>query len=177
MGDEDERRAAVALQGEEEVDDRAAGGLVEIAGRLVGDEDGRVRHDRAGDGDALLLAARKLRRVVVQALAEADRPSSCSARAKASSSPASSSGSATFSSAVMVGTRWKDWKTMPMRRPRKRASASSSSADKVRPVDDDAAGIRPLEPGHHHEQRRLAGPGRPDEADRLAAADRRGRCS
>ncbi len=32
-----------------------------------------------------------------------------------------------FSSAVMVGTRWKDWNTMPMRRPRKRASASSSS--------------------------------------------------
>jgi hypothetical protein len=26
-----------------------------------------------------------------------------------------SRGSATFSSAVMVGMRWKDWKTMPMR--------------------------------------------------------------
>ena len=74
VGDEDEGRAAVALQGEQEVDDRAARALVEVAGRLVGDQDRRVRRDRAGDRDALLLAARELGRVVVQPLAEADRP-------------------------------------------------------------------------------------------------------
>src|SRR5262245_50980388 len=38
----------------------------------------------------------------------------------------SSSGTATFSSAVMVGMRWNDWNTMPTLRPRNRASASSS---------------------------------------------------
>src|SRR5262245_28228958 len=47
------------------------------------------------------------------------------ATSKASAWPANSSGSATFSSAVIVGTRWKDWKTMPILRPRTSASASS----------------------------------------------------
>ena len=36
--------------------------------------------------------------------------------------------------------------------------------------DRDRAGVGPLEPGHDHQQRRLAGAGRADEADRLAAA-------
>ena len=48
-----------------------------------------------------------------------------SARSKASGTPISSSGTATFSSAVMVGIRWKIWNTMPTRPRRKRASASS----------------------------------------------------
>src|ERR1700704_354068 len=47
------------------------------------------------------------------------------ARSRLLGAPASSSGTATFSSAVMVGMRWNDWKTMPTLRPRKRASASS----------------------------------------------------
>ncbi len=41
---------------------------------------------------------------------------------------ASSSGTATFSSAVMLAIRWKDWKTMPMLRPRKSATRSSLKA-------------------------------------------------
>src|SRR5205823_8433182 len=45
---------------------------VEIAGRLVGEEDGGVRHQGAGDGYALLLAARELRRIVVLAAGQAD---------------------------------------------------------------------------------------------------------
>ena len=45
---------------------------VEVAGRLVGQEDRRLRDQRAGDRDALLLAARQLIRMVVGALAEAD---------------------------------------------------------------------------------------------------------
>ena len=40
MRDEHQRRAALAPQREDQVDDRAAGALVEIAGRLVGNEDG-----------------------------------------------------------------------------------------------------------------------------------------
>ena len=50
-----------------------AGRGVEVAGRLVGEDQRRARRGRAGDGDALLLAARKLRRVMGQAVAEADR--------------------------------------------------------------------------------------------------------
>ena len=50
-----------------------AGRRVEVAGRLVGEDQRRARRGGAGDGDALLLAARKLRRVMGQPVAEADR--------------------------------------------------------------------------------------------------------
>ena len=46
--------------------------LVEIAGRLVGQEERRPHHERAGDRDALLLAARQHARPVLEALGEAD---------------------------------------------------------------------------------------------------------
>ena len=49
-----------------------AGGGVEVAGRLVGEQHGRLGDERAGDRDALLLAAGELRRLVVAALGEAD---------------------------------------------------------------------------------------------------------
>ena len=62
-----------AIQREQQIADGGAGALVEVAGRLVGEQQLRPVHERAGEGDALLLAARQLVRVVVQALAEADR--------------------------------------------------------------------------------------------------------
>ena len=46
-------------------------GLVEVAGRLVGEDQGRVGDQRPGDRHALLLAAGQLRRLVVDAVAEA----------------------------------------------------------------------------------------------------------
>ena len=115
--DEHQGRLAPALQAEQQVDDLLAGLAVEVAGRLVGQDDLRARAQGAGDGDALLLAAGELRREMIGAmrqphLGEQRR----AATSKASAWPANSSGRATFSSAVMVGTRWKDWKTMPMLR-------------------------------------------------------------
>src|SRR5579883_2820113 len=73
MRDKDERRAALGAQLEEKVDDRLAGRLVEIAGRLVGDENRRPRRQGSGERDALLLAARKLRRIMREAAGKADR--------------------------------------------------------------------------------------------------------
>src|SRR5438094_6990969 len=49
-----------------------AGARVEVAGRLVGEQQRRVVHQRAGDGDALLLPTRELIRMVIDAIAEAD---------------------------------------------------------------------------------------------------------
>ncbi len=51
-------------------EDVVGGVDVEIAGRLVGEQDARRIGDRARDGDALLLAARKLRRPVRQPVLE-----------------------------------------------------------------------------------------------------------
>lgn len=45
-----------SVQIAEKVKDLSAGGLVEIPGGLVGEEDGRLVDDRPGDGDAPLFA-------------------------------------------------------------------------------------------------------------------------
>src|SRR5690348_3812937 len=68
---EHEGGAALGLAREHQVDDLAAGRLVEISGWLVGDQDRRTRGERARQRDALLLAARELRRIMRQALGEA----------------------------------------------------------------------------------------------------------
>ena len=71
---------------------------VEVARGLVGQQHPRLVGQRAGDRDALLLAARQLRRVMVAAAGEAHlleqglRP-----RAPAARTPASSIGTRTFS--------------------------------------------------------------------------------
>ena len=101
---------------------------VEVAGRLVGQHDRRVVGERARERDALLLAARQLRRIVMRAAGQADLfEQLLGPRAATSATPAISIGTATFSYAVSDGIRWKNWKTKPIFSPRSLASASSSS--------------------------------------------------
>src|SRR5215471_2463777 len=59
----------------EELEDRknlVGRSAVEIAGRLVAQEQTRVRHDRSRDGDALLLAARHFARIVLETVRKID---------------------------------------------------------------------------------------------------------
>ena len=56
----------------EERQDFRAGLGVEVAGRLVGQQDGRPVHQRAGDGDALALAAGQLVGPVMDPVGQAD---------------------------------------------------------------------------------------------------------
>src|SRR5690606_10407462 len=64
-------RRAVGVKLREERHHRLAVLRVEVTGRLVGEQDRRPADERAGDRDALLLAAGKLRRVVPQAMRHA----------------------------------------------------------------------------------------------------------
>ena len=97
--------------------------------------------------------------------------SSCAARAAASGLPASSSGTATFSSAVMVGIRWNDWKTMPTWRPRKRASSSSLEGIEGGAVHHHLSAVGAFQSRHDHQERGLARAGRTDQADRFPRSD------
>jgi len=63
---------APPVQRQQELDDLLAGRGVEIAGGLVGQEQAGVERDRAGERDALLLAARELDRIVMRAAAKPD---------------------------------------------------------------------------------------------------------
>ena len=80
MGDDDDRRPG-GMQFQQQFDDRRRRGRVEVAGRLVGEHERRLAHDRASDRDALTLPARHLRRPVMQAMTQPhslqrrDRPS------------------------------------------------------------------------------------------------------
>ena len=70
--DQHDRRLARAIDVEQQLDDLLAGLAVEVAGRLVGEQERRIVGQRAGDRDALLLAAGELRRIVMAAVGKAD---------------------------------------------------------------------------------------------------------
>ena len=72
VGDHHDRLAELAHGVTHEREDLGAGRAVEVAGRLVGEDDLRAARQRAGDGDALLLAARQL--VRAGACRRFDRP-------------------------------------------------------------------------------------------------------
>ena len=94
------------------LEDVAGGVRIEVAGRLVGEQKARRVGDGAGDGDALLLAARQLRRPVVEPLAEAEKDEELPGRAPAPppcGRPRMSCGITTFSSAENSGRRWWNW--------------------------------------------------------------------
>src|SRR3546814_3992171 len=73
MGDEDDGLAQHRLQAQELVLHLAADQRVERRERLVEEPDLRLHRQRAGDADALLLAARQLARIVGLAALEADQ--------------------------------------------------------------------------------------------------------
>ena len=56
VGDEDDGMA-VSVERTQDFHDVSAGGGIQVPGWLVGEQDRRVRRDRTGDGDPLLLAA------------------------------------------------------------------------------------------------------------------------
>ena len=60
VGRDEEARAGFAHELEEEVEDRVRRRLVEVAGRLVGEDEPGPMGERPADGDALLLAAGEL---------------------------------------------------------------------------------------------------------------------
>src|SRR5678816_3923134 len=68
---EHERETTLAIELAHQADERAAGLLVEVRGRLIGEHEGRFARDRAGDRDALLLATTHLERSRVDQVSHA----------------------------------------------------------------------------------------------------------
>ena len=81
VGDEHDRPAG-GVELVEQGHDVGAGVAVEVAGRLVGEDERGLGDERPGDRDALLLAAGQLGRLVVEAIAHAR-----AARARPSRAP------------------------------------------------------------------------------------------
>ena len=152
---------------------------VEVAGRLVADQQRRIGGERAGDRDALLLAARELGRKVVGLVGEARRARGCAARSRAARawahgarSPAAASRSRVPSAS---GSSWKNWKTTPTRRPRQIGELLLAHLVDPAAVDRDRSGGRAVDAGDHVHDRRLAAARRPDDGDHVAARRSSGR--
>ena len=92
--DHDDRLAVLAVERLQQVEDLVAGLAIEVAGRLVAQQQRRVGDDRAGDADALLLAAGELPRVVLRAVGEADDRQRDAARASGARPSTASSAAA-----------------------------------------------------------------------------------
>ena len=73
VGDHDDGLAVVAVEQLQQAQDFLGRMAVEVAGRLVADQQGRVGDDRARDRHALLLAAGEFVRAVRAAVGQADQ--------------------------------------------------------------------------------------------------------
>ena len=161
------------MQVADQREDLVAGARVEVAGRLVGEQDRRIDRQRARDRDALALAARQLVGQVLQAVAELDeRQQLARALVDLSARPAAQV------------QRQAD--VLEARQRRQQVEELEDEADLVAPharqlvvgqagerfaVDADLAGRRAIEAADRVEQRRLAGAGRADDRHHLAAGD------
>ncbi len=72
MGHEQQGGPVIRAQLEQDIDNLLAGTLVEISGRLVGEQDSRIDGEGAGQCDPLLLTARELARCMIGSVGETD---------------------------------------------------------------------------------------------------------
>ena len=161
------------MLGEQQIDDLLAGGLVEIAGRLVGHEDRGIGRQRARQRDALLLAAGQLRRIMMQAVAEPDRGKFLRRALRR----VGIAGELERHGDILQRRHGRD----QMKRLEDDADLAAAEARQRvlvegierRAVDHHLSAIRTLQPRHHHQQRGFARARRADQADRLTGATRR----
>jgi hypothetical protein len=110
MADVQHRLALIVQPGEqlEHLDRRVR---VEVAGRLIADDQLRITRERACNRHPLLLTTRQLRREMVELVSQTDqlevvrRPLN---RSRLEPRCEKSSGSTAFSNAVSVGNSWKN---------------------------------------------------------------------
>ena len=172
MGDEQQRRTLPGAHREHDVDHDPAGGVVEVAGRLVGQHQLRRRRERARHGDPLLLAAGKLRRVVGEAAGQAD---------------VVEPGARDLERVDAARELERDGHVLQRRHRRDEVErlehdADMAAAEQCQLVlahrrqlvagDLDAAVRGPLDPGQNRHHRRLARSRGSDQADRLAGLQR-----
>jgi hypothetical protein len=157
----------------EQFHDRLARRRVEVAGRLVGQQQCRAADERAGDGRALLLAAGQLVRAVVQPVAEA-YPFQGLGRAAAplpDPDPGVEQAVGDGLADRYAGGEVELLEHEPDRAGPQRRQLPVGQFGHGVAVDAHAPAGRPVEGADQVEQRGLARPRAPDDGDRLAVPD------
>ncbi len=179
VGDEDDGLAALVARPPQRVEQLGAGRVVEVAGRLVGEEEGRAG-SRARGRRPPAAARRSTAGPAGGAPCRYRSTSSMTSRTRSASSPRDGSwpaivkGSATFSVTSRSGMRLNDWNTNPVRSRRRRVARSSDSRLTTSPSRMTSPGGRPIEPAEQLQERALATARRTHERDELAGLDGQG---
>ena len=158
----------------EQVHDRRRRLRVEVAGRLVGPDEPRAGRRARARSRRAAARRRRARAADGRAGARGRRASSVSRarlRASASCTPASSSGSSTFSVAVKTGIRLNAWKMKPIVSARWRVRFASESSWIEWPSTRTRPPSISSRPGEAVEQRRLARSRRPHDREELAGGN------
>ena len=172
MGDHDDGLAESLDRPPQEAEHLGAGDRVEVAGRLVGEDDVRPAGQRAGARHPLLLAAGELARACGPA--GRARPTvlmTVSSQAWSGLRPAMSIGRVMFSIAVSVGTRLNAWNTKPIRSRRIWVSSLSPSVVRSASPMNTCARRGVVQRRQAVHERRLAGPGRAHDRGELTRAE------
>src|SRR5579862_2227814 len=170
-----QHRLTLVIQTLEQLEHLAGRDRVEVAGRLVTDDQLRITGQRAGDRDTLLLTTRELRRQMIGLIAQADELQ------------------------VMAGARKplplrpfareveRQHRILERRQRRQQLEKLEDDADVSAapdrelflahrvdppPVNRDRAGGRPVDPRDQVQDRRLPTPRRPDDRHQLPRTDR-----
>ena len=114
VGHHDDRLAVFVDRAAQELEDLPARRRVEVSGGLVREENRRLRDERAGDGDTLLLPARQLRRPVREPVGEPDVADQLVEPAVLRLLAGDGERRRMFSFAFSIGRRLKNWNTKPM---------------------------------------------------------------
>src|SRR5262245_50085016 len=176
VGDEDDRLAVLVARLPERVQELAAGGVVEVAGRLVGQEDGRPGHEGAGDGDALLLALRQLVGPMALLVGQLDELHRLTDALLELALVRVLAGDRERQADVLADVQERD----EVERLEHEAGLVSPDARRLAirepgeivALEEDRPARRPVEPAEQLEEGALAGAGRAHEGDELARAHR-----
>ena len=176
---QDDRDSPLRAEAREDLHHLVARGRIEIAGRLVGEQQRRLRHQRAGDRHPLLLSAGQLVGMMFGAIGEAHglerRHGALAAFRRLDD--------------ALAGVEQRQLDVLDRRRARQQVEALKHEADRfvanpgelvgrqrrhVTAVQDVTAARRPVEAAEDVHEGRLARAGRSDDRDELGRGDRHG---
>ena len=158
----------------EQLHDLLAGRRVEVAGRLVGEEDAGIVDERPGDRHALALAARQLVGPVIHAVAQPDaleRAGRLRAAGLRRRGRRRSAAARRCAATSARGSRLNVWKTNPISLLRIRASSSSERSLTFWPLSQYSPADGRIEAADQVHQGGLARSRRPHDRDELVAPD------
>lgn len=173
MGDKKQCSAFALLQIEEQFDDGVSGVLIEVACWLIGEKNLGACRKGAGDGNALLLAARKLSRIMIKTVAKADPFQGFGGAGRCIGQAPELHGDRHVLDCRESGDEMEGLENDADVFTADAGQCFLGFSGKIFPGQNDIAAGGGLKPRHHHQERGLARPRGPDDPHRFALPHRK----